>query len=583
MPMIVGTNSLLRTASLLFAGSLLLGAACQAPDPAPEAPQEHAYRWPPRVIYNTDGGWVYNYLPRRNPDDLNIILNALEGTSVDVVTVLVGIDDDISWRGSPHAELFGDATEVWDPDEDPNRAADGGLTMSAVELLHQNMVAVIEDGHDLLEINIRRGHELGLGMYVSFRMNDAHASDEARCWNQRSGQKKKRPDLLIGSPTSVRVAGADQWNFCWQWNYAKAEVRERFLGLFDETLKRYDFDGVELDFCRGPLFFKPGEVFKNIPTLTEFVRKAQEIVRRHQQERGKPIKLIARVPTSIDRSLEVGMDTAKWIEEGLVDLVVVASPYYATLKMDVERAVELAKESGVLVYAGFDSATYTTSPQGGYERHPETVMRAVALNGYRQGATGIHVFNHDYASHRQRPVPEEEEVVAVSADKRAGRFTRKNLKTLVDLGDPRALATLDRCYYLDSRGTHVDHGIQVPRKLAVLGRGAGAGHAMSLEINDDIAAGLAEGRIKKTELRLRLTDHENSMDRIRCELNGQKIDLGSAHKISNSSDQEWLVIDNPRVRRGENIILVILEGLKTPDPWPTLQQVEVIIKCEAEG
>ena len=106
---------------------------------------------------------------------------------------------------------------------------------------------------------------------------------------------------------------------------------------------------------------------------------------------------------------------------------------------------------------------------------------------------------------------------------------------------------------------------------------------MPLEINDDIAAGLAEGRVKKTELRLRLTDHESSMDRIRCELNGQKIDVGSAHKISNSSDQEWLVIDNPPVRQGENIILMILEGLKTPDPWPTLQQVEVIVKCEAEG
>ena len=104
---------------------------------------------------------------------------------------------------------------------------------------------------------------------------------------------------------------------------------------------------------------------------------------------------------------------------------------------------------------------------------------------------------------------------------------------------------------------------------------------MRLEINDDIAAGLAEGRIKKIELRLRLTDHENSMDRILCELNDQKIDLSSARSISNSGGQEWLVIDNPPVRGGENIIFMVLEGLKTPDPWPTLHQVEVIIKCEA--
>ena len=132
------------------------------------------------------------------------------------------------------------------------------MTVNAVELLHKNLVAVIEDGHQLMKLYIDRGHKHGLPMYGAFRMNDAHANDERRSWFQRSNQKKKRPDLLIGSPAPPSASGhADEWNFSWQWDYAQPEVRQWFRGLFDEILTRYDFDGIELDFCRAPLFFKP--------------------------------------------------------------------------------------------------------------------------------------------------------------------------------------------------------------------------------------------------------------------------------------------------------------------------------------
>ena len=83
-----------------------------------------SYRWPPRVIYNTDGNWVFNYLPHRRPENLTGIMDALKDTSVDVISVLVGIDDDLSWRGSPYGELFGDATSIWAADGDPTHLVD---------------------------------------------------------------------------------------------------------------------------------------------------------------------------------------------------------------------------------------------------------------------------------------------------------------------------------------------------------------------------------------------------------------------------------------------------------------------------
>ena len=142
------------------------------------------------------------------------------------------------------------------------------------------------------------------------------------------------------------------------------------------------------------------------------------------------------------------MDIETWIREGLMDAAVLGSSSYAMQRIDIERAVKAAEKSKVLVYTGFDSSTHAVSPQGGYERNPITVLRAAALNGYKQGAAGVHLFNNGYRGHRQRPVPEGTEVVAkpVGTDMR-GHFTPSDLQNMRDLGDAKALAKLDRCYH----------------------------------------------------------------------------------------------------------------------------------------
>ena len=104
-------------------------------------------------------------------------------------------------------------------------------------------------------------------------------------------------------------------------------------------------------------------------------------------------------------------------------------------------------------------------------------------------------------------------------------------------------------------------------------------------MDDDIAAGRAAGRIRKTELRLRLTHAEKSLRRVRCEVNGEEVDLSAAGKIRNRKGEEWLVVEDPPVKGGVNSVLVVLDGKKTPAehadryaPWPTLESCEIIVK-----
>ena len=233
----------------------------------------------PRLIFNTDGNWMLFYLPDRNPDDVTHQLDELVPAGVGALAGLIGIDDDVVWRGSPHSAMWGDDTEVWDPDPDVDadgkpirKMTAGGFELNRLEQLYNCMDAVIADGRELMQVYIDGCRRHGIAAIASMRMNDAHTSDEAREWQVRSRHKKSRPDLLIGSPTPTRAGGADRWNFCWQWDYEQEEVRDRFLGLVNETLERYDFDGIELDWMRGPPYFRPGRLLDNLDTLTEFMR-----------------------------------------------------------------------------------------------------------------------------------------------------------------------------------------------------------------------------------------------------------------------------------------------------------------------
>ena len=543
---------------------------------------------PPRLIFNTDGHWIINYQDRWEPEDITKMMPTLVNAGVDALSVLVGIDDDLSWRGSPHGKLWGDNIEDWNPDPLPTdihghplksveplhihgrlvKEIDGRMPANAHECLYRLFAKLLQDGHDLMRIYIEGARKQDMAVYGSFRMNDAHACDEARGWYGRSQQKTERLDLLLGSPVPSGVHGAD-WAFSWRWNYAKTEVRERFLGLFDETLTRYYFDGLELDFSRASPFFRPGEIIENIPTLTQFMRDSQEIVKRHSASKDRELQLIVRVPVGIGENLEAGMDTETWIREGLADILVLGSPGYCVHEIDIGKAVSFAKENGTLVFTGFDGATYTVSPQEGYERSPSSVLRATALNGYRDGAAGVHLFNYDYPSHRAGPTDSNDFNI----------FDDYHLQTIQDLRETSSLEWRNRCYYLPSPtgAGRADHRLQVPRKLALVGRGAGPEHAMRLIVHDAIDGGKAEGRIGKTELRLRMEDFEDSLDRIHFEVNGKVLPFTPSRTVTNSQGQQWLVFDNPPLQQGLNTILLLLEGIETPDPWPSVHQCEILV------
>jgi hypothetical protein len=111
-------------------------------------------------------------------------------------------------------------------------------------------------------------------------------------------------------------------------------VRARYLGLIDETLQRYDIDGLELDFLREPYVFPIGREAENRDLLTAWIDTVRQRVSAAERKLGHPIHLGVRVPADPEITRQLGLDAVTWAHQGLVDLIV-ASPRWATIDNDV--------------------------------------------------------------------------------------------------------------------------------------------------------------------------------------------------------------------------------------------------------
>ena len=155
-------------------------------------------------------------------------------------------------------------------------------------------------GNDPIQVTVDFARRHGLECVFSFRMNDIHDAFIAGRLNRF---KRQNPQFLLASfPDSDSFQPFLRWNrkeaehpltpsrkafgirssewFSWSaLDYAQPQVRQRFLQTIEETCRRYDLDGVELDWCRHPFFFQPGTERQNVPLLTDFVRTVRRRLR----------------------------------------------------------------------------------------------------------------------------------------------------------------------------------------------------------------------------------------------------------------------------------------------------------------
>lgn len=250
---------------------------------------------------------------------------------------------------------------------------------------------MLDIGTDPLRENVKFAHENNMEIFWSNRINDthdaAHRSDKPYyLWTDF---KENHPEYLFGKEGEQLPNG--RWSSL---DFDNEEVRERCVQFYKEVCENYNVDGIELDFFRHFELFESvgrgGTASENqLNKLTDMLRDIRTVTEQAGMKRGNPILVLVRLPTSPDFARRAGVDIVRWIDEGLVDIVV-GSGYF---RLDFwENFVKIGNEQEVKIYAGL-SESRVKGEHPLMKRQQNAVFRARAAAAWEAGVDGLYSFN----------------------------------------------------------------------------------------------------------------------------------------------------------------------------------------------
>lgn len=335
---------------------------------------------PPKyhIIYNWDGApHGYSETPQSMDAFLEKTYAPLKDTQVGAHFWCVG-EHAARWD-SDVLEMLGDVH---------NQTYENAASYTFTE----NIRHMLERGEDPQQAVIERGHDLGLHVYASIRMNDNHFNgaqiDDLPSLHhtELTRLRIEHPEWLLGDQTS-------EW-FALSWNFAVPEVREHRYAHIKEICEKYDWDGVELDWQRHAFHFPQDDAYRLRYLLTDLQRAVRRLTDELTTKRGRPFYLATRVAGTQEMCNNIGYDIPTWINEGLVDILTPAGGAATDPSLDVPAFVDLCKGTDIQVYPGFDGGLPDpfVGPEDA-ETKNRLRTRAIAARYHKNGADGIYVFN----------------------------------------------------------------------------------------------------------------------------------------------------------------------------------------------
>ena len=430
----------------------------------------------------------------------------------------------------------------------------------------ENIRQMVERGEDPQQAIIDHGHQLGMHVYASVRMNDNHFSgaqiaDLERLHHTELTQMRiEHPEWLLGDQTS-------EW-FALSWNFAVPEIREHRYAHIKEICERYDWDGVELDWQRHAFHLPADDAYRLRYVLTDLQRAVRRMTDTLAEERGKPFYLAARVSGTLEMCRNIGYDIPTWVNEGLVDILIPAGGAATDPSLDVAAFVELCRDKPIAVYPGFDGGLPEAfvGPEDS-ETKDRMRTRAIANRYHSAGADGIYVFNWH-----------------------ANRDSRREL--LSQIGSPDTLQGTDKIYaathrFLQEtgewRGAYRNDRLWGEVPVALKQTITDEGPTIVLNVADDLSTNIPE----QVELRVRL-DQWVRGDVVRVSWDGTVLDdsiiryctINDPHRISDVSGAAWLCFEMDRpLGVGPHKVKVVLEE-RQPKVAPdiVLTDVELVVR-----
>ena len=252
-------------------------------------------------------------------------------------------------------------------------------------------------GGDPVKDTLEACRTCGKDFFISYRMNDHHYVDDL-AWPSHNAIWREHPEYWLGDSDTSPYTKKDNVRL---FNYLLPPVRDYYFAILQELCAKYDVDGVELDFQRFPKFFPSDKLNEGARVMTAFVRRIKEMMDRIGRERGKSLKLCIRVPETLAKCRDAGLDVPGWDAAGLVEMINISSSYRHTMELEIEGFRANTKRARL-----YGEMNYVTNQdaKNKFARRYTTIeiYRASALNLFHRGADGVSLFNYDYVPEAQR-------------------------------------------------------------------------------------------------------------------------------------------------------------------------------------
>ena len=235
-----------------------------------------------------------------------------------------------------------------------------------------------QDGLDHFQIWIERARQKGISPWLSIRMNDLHNVDDEQHYLHSDFWRAHPEFRRIPYRGEMRDKALD---------FNHAAVRDYTFSLIEEVSRRYDFDGLELDWMRHGFHFAPGREAEGRAHLAVFHRRVRQLL-------GRKKRIGVRVPPHPHSAFRLGLDAIAWARSGDIDLVVPTN-FWRT----VDTAMPLALwrqllPSSCLLGAGLELGLNPYPTSQPFRKNDLLSVRGAAAAYLDQGADRIYLFNY---------------------------------------------------------------------------------------------------------------------------------------------------------------------------------------------
>ena len=304
-------------------------------------------------------------------------INVYAGTDVEMITITPHLYRTNTWPSEVDTQW-----KDFDPAIDGERVGGGA---GAVPVIYE----YLKSGGDPFQEMIDVCRENNFDVFVNHRMNDSHNTGYPTAISHNRFYRNN-PQWHLYPGTSNDPL-----------NYIHPEVRDYYFALLEETVTKYDVDGLEMDFERAPFYFRAEELAVGTEIMTNFVGRVRAMLDRVGEQKGKYLPLSVRVCKSLRKSNDTGLDVAKWDELGYIDMINITHHYYLTTEIDVESYIEEVDNARIM--AELNPLTREVGMDNKKMRQfvsPEAI-KATTSNFLARGVDGISLFNMNYGGDQE--------------------------------------------------------------------------------------------------------------------------------------------------------------------------------------